>query len=310
MSEFNVAKELRAAVSAIVAKMGEYSLDQLDALDAAERARGAQARSSLLVPLQAEIEARMLNAPTVLSPASIALIAKGAHEMNAAYCRAIGDDSQTAWDDAPDWQRSSAVKGVEFHLANPAAGPEASHESWLAEKEADGWVFGETKDPAKKEHPCMVPFAALPVEQQAKDTLFRQTIHTLAPVFLQVEQLARLADPLVPAAEVVGPGETATGKKPAAVAIDAVAELAFCAEGRTVCFKRPVEPGDFETRGQKAVFLREVAITADMEPARVSEVVALDAQGKPVASVGWTVPLEGGAGRKAMFPVGAIAFDL
>lgn len=106
-------------------------------------------------------------------------IAKVAHEINAAYCLAFGDDSQPSWEDAPEWQRISAVNGVQFHLANPDAGPQASHESWLAEKVADGWVYGYVKDPDKKEHPCMVPFSDLPKEQQAKDFLFRQTVHSL-----------------------------------------------------------------------------------------------------------------------------------
>nr|WP_262568797.1 hypothetical protein [Endozoicomonas gorgoniicola] len=40
-------------------------------------------------------------------------------------------------------------------------------------------MYGEVKDPAKKEHPCVVPFSKLPVEQQAKDFLFRQVVHSL-----------------------------------------------------------------------------------------------------------------------------------
>lgn len=106
-------------------------------------------------------------------------IARVAHEINAAYCRAMGDHSQQAWEDAPQWQRDSAMTGVRLHMNNPDAGPQASHESWMAEKERDGWVYGEVKDPERKQHPCMVPFDQLPVEQQAKDFLFRQVVHSL-----------------------------------------------------------------------------------------------------------------------------------
>jgi hypothetical protein len=42
----------------------------------------------------------------------------------------------------------------------------------LAEKKADGWVYGEVKDPEKKEHPCLVEYEELPKDQQAKDSLF------------------------------------------------------------------------------------------------------------------------------------------
>lgn len=106
-------------------------------------------------------------------------IARVCHEANRAYCQALGDNSQPTWEDAPQWQRDSAVAGVRFHLANPQAGPEASHESWLAQKEADGWVFGEQKDPEAKTHPCMVPFNELPPEQQAKDFIFRSIVHSM-----------------------------------------------------------------------------------------------------------------------------------
>mgnify|MGYP003510878111 FL=1 len=103
------------------------------------------------------------------------------HEVNRAYCAALGDHSQLPWDDAPEWQRKSAVTGVKFHLANPDAGPSASHESWLREKEADGWKFGPIKNPETKEHPCFVPYDALPVEQKAKDYLFTAIVRTVAP---------------------------------------------------------------------------------------------------------------------------------
>ena len=110
---------------------------------------------------------------------NIVQIAKMAHEINKAYCEAIGDYSQPEWNDAPDWQRDSAINGVEFHLANPDASPSASHDNWLKQKLDEGWTYGEVKDPEKKEHPCCVPYEKLPVEQRAKDYLFRQVVHSL-----------------------------------------------------------------------------------------------------------------------------------
>lgn len=98
--------------------------------------------------------------------------AKVCHEINRAYCEAIGDKSQLAWNAAPDWQRDSAKNGVKFLLANPDAGPGATHASWLAQKKSEGWVRGDVKDVEKKTHPCMVEFSELPVEQRAKDHLF------------------------------------------------------------------------------------------------------------------------------------------
>lgn len=99
-------------------------------------------------------------------------IAKTCHCVNKAYCESIGDNSQPSWEDAPEWQKESAKSGVQFHLENPNSKPCDSHNNWLKDKEADGWVYGEVKDPEKKEHPCMVAYEELPKEQQTKDSLF------------------------------------------------------------------------------------------------------------------------------------------
>lgn len=104
--------------------------------------------------------------------------ARAAHEVNRAYCLATGDTSQPSWDDAPDWQKSSARNGVVGALAGNT--PEQSHEDWLAEKRAGGWTYGPTKDPDAKTHPCMVPYADLPREQQMKDHLFLATVLAMA----------------------------------------------------------------------------------------------------------------------------------
>ena len=107
-------------------------------------------------------------------------VARVVHEINRAYCTALGDLSQPAWEEAPDWQRDSAVASVKFHLANPDAGPDHTHNEWLAEKERTGWKYGPVKDAEYKEHPCCVPYEQLPVEQKAKDFLLRAVVHALA----------------------------------------------------------------------------------------------------------------------------------
>jgi hypothetical protein len=106
-------------------------------------------------------------------------VAQVCHEANRAYCKAMGDHSQVPFEMAPQWQISSAIKGVAFLLMNPEAGPEASHISWMAEKQAGGWVYGEEKDAEKKTHPCMIPFEQLPPEQQAKDYIFHAIVRAM-----------------------------------------------------------------------------------------------------------------------------------
>lgn len=105
-------------------------------------------------------------------------IARLCHEANRAYCKALGDDSQVPWESAPPNIQQSAVDGVRFILANDDAPPSASHDNWLKFKVQDGWVYGEVKDAEKKEHPCIVPYNNLPVEQRAKDYIFGAVVRT------------------------------------------------------------------------------------------------------------------------------------
>lgn len=106
-------------------------------------------------------------------------IAQVCHEVNRTWCAINGDFSQPAWPDAPHWQKNSAINGVMFHVENPDAEASSSHENWMAEKLADGWTYGETKDPEAKTHPCLVPFDDLPHVQQVKDRLFRAVVHAM-----------------------------------------------------------------------------------------------------------------------------------
>jgi len=120
-------------------------------------------------------------------------IAMLCHSINAAYCQSLGDESQLAWEDTPDSHQHSLIAGVEMHLANPQATPEQSHESWYKQKEAEGWIYGEVKDLEKKEHPCFLPYDELPLEQKAKDYLFRATVHLMKDL-PDVEEYLALAD--------------------------------------------------------------------------------------------------------------------
>jgi hypothetical protein len=104
--------------------------------------------------------------------------ARAAHEANKSYCEAIGDNSQLSWEDAPDWQRKSAMNGVMGALRGNT--PEQSHESWLAEKRADGRRYGEVKVPVAKTHPCFVPYAELSEDQRGKDALFLCVVSAMA----------------------------------------------------------------------------------------------------------------------------------
>jgi hypothetical protein len=132
-------------------------------------------------------------------------IARVAHEINRAYCLGIGDPSHLAWEEAPEWQRASTLKGVAFLLKNPDAGvwrihgewlkekqatgllknPDAEvwriHSEWLKEKQATGWKYGPVTNPKTKEHPCCLPYDLLPGLQKVKDFLFLGVVQALRP---------------------------------------------------------------------------------------------------------------------------------
>lgn len=122
--------------------------------------------------------------PAAVVPEGLSMeqVARVCHEVNRAYCAALGDHSQVAWEDAPAWQRESARMGVDLHRMLPDASPAASHEAWGRQKLDDGWTYGPVKDETLKQHPCLVPFAQLPVEQQAKDFLFKAIVNALTPL--------------------------------------------------------------------------------------------------------------------------------
>jgi len=99
-------------------------------------------------------------------------VAKACHEANKVYCESLGDFTQEHWENAPQWQKDSAVSGVKHIIDNPDVTAEQMHDNWMAEKKADGWRFGITKDAFAKTHPCLIPYNFLPIEQRMKDTLF------------------------------------------------------------------------------------------------------------------------------------------
>lgn len=105
-------------------------------------------------------------------------VARVAHEVNRAYCIGLGDLSQPNWENAPQWQRDSAINGVRAHLSGSLT-PEQSHESWMAEKAAAGWKYGPVKSADVKEHPCFRPYAELPLEQRLKDYLFKAVVEAI-----------------------------------------------------------------------------------------------------------------------------------
>ena len=116
----------------------------------------------------------------MLSDTQVDTIARACHEANRAWCLHHGDTSQVAYDEAPENIRESARSGVRLALT---ATPEEQHEAWSKFKREDGWTFGPVKDATAKTHPCLVPYAALPPEQKAKDAVYIGVVKAFASAF-------------------------------------------------------------------------------------------------------------------------------
>lgn len=108
-------------------------------------------------------------------------VAKICHNANKALCEINGDDSQVDWEQATDWQKQSAIAGVEYRIQNPDSTPADQHNAWCNDKYAAGWAYGPVKDADKKEHPCLVHYDELPAFQQSKDYLFRAIVDSMNP---------------------------------------------------------------------------------------------------------------------------------
>ncbi len=43
------------------------------------------------------------------------------------------------------------------------------HEVWARTRMEQGWTYGPVRDDARKQHPCLVPYAELPEEEKVYD---------------------------------------------------------------------------------------------------------------------------------------------
>lgn len=106
-------------------------------------------------------------------------IARVVHAANRELQIIQGDPNPSPpWDEAPDYQVREAISGVGEALRGIT--PEQSHEAWCDRMRGHGWHYGKVKDSAVKTHPCLVPWADLPAEQQQKDILFIAIVRALA----------------------------------------------------------------------------------------------------------------------------------
>jgi hypothetical protein len=110
---------------------------------------------------------------------AIQRIAQVTHEAMRAWQKANGQAPAPPWSRAPKWMKEASVASVTWRINNPNATASAQHDQWMAQKTADGWKFGKTKDAKKKTHPMMTPYRSLPEFEQRKDALVNAVVDAL-----------------------------------------------------------------------------------------------------------------------------------
>lgn len=54
------------------------------------------------------------------------------------------------------------------------------HEVWAQSRIAEGWTYGQQRDDAKKEHPCLVPYDELPeIEKEYDRNTSQETLKVI-----------------------------------------------------------------------------------------------------------------------------------
>jgi hypothetical protein len=77
------------------------------------------------------------------------------------------------WDDREEAFRIQFYEIIERQCGpQRSKSPEELHGSWMQAYIDMGWKYGEERDPVKKTHPDMVPFADLQQQEQDKDAVF------------------------------------------------------------------------------------------------------------------------------------------
>lgn len=115
---------------------------------------------------------------TLLTPEDVAEIT---HEIIQSYKQGLGDEEPLSWLQSEPHQRENSLQGVIYHLTNPDAGPEESHQRMVTNLQMDGWQYGPEKDEVNKLHPCLVPYHELPEDSRRLDHIFLGAVNALRP---------------------------------------------------------------------------------------------------------------------------------
>jgi hypothetical protein len=109
--------------------------------------------------------------------------AEGAWDVYDVYCSLIGEDTPNDFRDAPKHMRDSIKDLVKTILSGDFSGEtidgEELHSQWVVFLKDAGWKWGIALDVHAKQHPSLVSYELLPVDQRCKADLLAATIKGL-----------------------------------------------------------------------------------------------------------------------------------
>lgn len=125
---------------------------------------------------------------TKLTQFELENITAAAYEVNRRYCLMVNpnDNSHAPWDELDHDLKLVAFTATSGIARGDTA--EQSHMTWVTVKKAHGWRYGQEKNSNTKEHPCLVGFAELPPDQQAKDLLWYNVVKSMIDTRWRIPQ--------------------------------------------------------------------------------------------------------------------------
>lgn len=106
-------------------------------------------------------------------------IAEITHTLLNNYKEHTNQENTIEWEKAPSRIKEDSINGVLYHLKNPDASDEDTHNKWMEEKISNGWKYGNELNENNKEHPHLVSYDKLPDNIKLLDHLFKSTVNTL-----------------------------------------------------------------------------------------------------------------------------------
>ena len=112
---------------------------------------------------------------------SIETVAQMCHVANIVYANSNCELKmlQKPWEELGAGEKNGRINAIRKIASGEIQTPRQSHEAWMKDRRAAGWVYGVTKDEDNKTHPCLVEYEELPEEQRVKDDIFFSIVYGL-----------------------------------------------------------------------------------------------------------------------------------